>query len=619
MAISSAINIAVSGLAVTQRDTDVVAQNIAHSQQAGYTRRELTLADYVGQGGSIGLRGTVQRQIDKELQRQLTQATPTTSYADVQARFAARLDSMMGMPGESSSLSGAVSAFLDKLSALSTTPDSLTGRIEAVNQAKALATKLNQFSADIQQMRTEAEQAIADGVGRVNELTANIARLNTQIAAHRASGLDATSLEDSRDLSVKELSTWIDVQTREGANGHLSVFTRAGLTLVDGTATELAFDKQGTLSPGTLWTVDPTTRGVGTITTVTGGSPSVDLIQDGLIRSGKLAAYVEARDDTLVKAQNQMDALAAALADAMSGQDVGGTAATSGAQAGLDLDLAGLKAGNVVTFEYRDNVGGQTRTVSFVRVDDPATLPLDDDATQRADDTVHGIDFSSGMASVVTQIQTALGANFTVSNPSGSTLRILDDGALGAVDVTGLSARVTLSSVTGSTGLPLFTDGSGGTLFTDGLDGGPQRRGFASRIAVNDAILDDPALLVQYQSGTLAGDPARPNDLIDRLRRTSFVFGAETGVVAGDTTFAATVDGFANAVVSHWGMVSSDAQAAKDSQDLIQNNLETRFNDTSAVNVDQEMARLIQLQSAYAANARVLQVAREMLDALMRS
>ena len=56
-----------------------------------------------------------------------------------------------------------------------------------------------------------------------------------------------------------------------------------------------------------------------------------------------------------------------------------------------------------------------------------------------------------------------------------------------------------------------------------------------------------------------------------------------------------------------------------DAQSLVQNNLEARFNDTASVNIDQEMARLIQLQSAYAANARVLQVAQEMLDALLRT
>mgnify|MGYP001170121514 CR=1 FL=1 len=38
-----------------------------------------------------------------------------------------------------------------------------------------------------------------------------------------------------------------------------------------------------------------------------------------------------------------------------------------------------------------------------------------------------------------------------------------------------------------------------------------------------------------------------------------------------------------------------------------------------AVNVDEEMARLMELQNAYAANARVLSVVQELLDALMNA
>jgi flagellar hook-associated protein 1 FlgK len=37
------------------------------------------------------------------------------------------------------------------------------------------------------------------------------------------------------------------------------------------------------------------------------------------------------------------------------------------------------------------------------------------------------------------------------------------------------------------------------------------------------------------------------------------------------------------------------------------------------VNVDQELAQLVTLQNAYAANARVMQVVRELYDILMRS
>ena len=43
-----------------------------------------------------------------------------------------------------------------------------------------------------------------------------------------------------------------------------------------------------------------------------------------------------------------------------------------------------------------------------------------------------------------------------------------------------------------------------------------------------------------------------------------------------------------------------------------------RVADSSGVNVDQEMANLISLQTAYGANARVMSVVQEMIDTLLK-
>ena len=48
------------------------------------------------------------------------------------------------------------------------------------------------------------------------------------------------------------------------------------------------------------------------------------------------------------------------------------------------------------------------------------------------------------------------------------------------------------------------------------------------------------------------------------------------------------------------------------------NALQQRLNDASGVNIDQEMANLITLQTAYGANARVLTAVRDMLDTLLK-
>jgi flagellar hook-associated protein 1 FlgK len=618
MGLSSAINIATSGLALNQRETDLVSQNIARGDQAGYTRKRLISADFVGNYGTIGLRGVVQREVDLEVQRQVVGTLPATGYAGIQSRYASRLDQLMGAPGASTSLASSLSAMIESLQALATSPDSLTARLQASNQAQTMASRLNQMTSDVQEMRTQIEGQIATSVDRLNAQTAAVAGYNERIVAQQAAGQDTTALEDARDLAVKDIATLVDIDTRVAKNGQMTVFTKSGLTLVDAQAIKLGFDQTGTLTANTLYDTDPSKRMVGTITVGDASSSPVDIIADGYFRSGEIAGLVDARDRMLVEAQNQLDQFAASLASALSDKPVASTAASSGAQQGFDLDLTGLQPGNVMSLTYRDAATGRDQTVSFIRVNDPASLPLDGKVTANPDDRVVGLDYSLGFANVVTQIQNALGPNFTVANPSGQTVQILDDGATNRVDIKSLGARVTLAGTTGDSGLPLFTDGGGGTLYTGRLDDPPQLRGFAGRIAVNPAIAADPSLLVTWNGpATLAGDPTRPNALLDRLRTTQFEYGADTGIVAGTTSFTATISGFADSMINHWGAVAEEASAAKDTQDTMQANIDARYKESSTVSIDQELARLIQLQSSYSANARVMQTVREMLQTLM--
>ena len=51
---------------------------------------------------------------------------------------------------------------------------------------------------------------------------------------------------------------------------------------------------------------------------------TVDLIANNSIRSGKIAAYLDMRDNVLVQAQNQLDSLAATMAQALSDVTVAG-------------------------------------------------------------------------------------------------------------------------------------------------------------------------------------------------------------------------------------------------------------------------------------------------------
>jgi len=232
---------------------------------------------------------------------------------------------------------------------------------------------------------------------------------------------------------------------------------------------------------------------------------------------------------------------------------------------------------------------------------------------------VFGIDFSGGMASVITQINTALtGTGMTASNPSGTTLEILDDGAANTVNVDALSAVATETSLTaGSAEFPLFTDGA--AAYTGAITGtGSQLTGLAARIAVNPLVAADPSNLIIYQSGTPAGDSTRPDFIYQQLTAAAQAFSPTTGIGTVTAPFIGSIPTYLRQFISQQGEAASSADNLKQGQEVVLNSLQQRFNDASGVNVDEEMANLLTLQSSYAANARVVSAVKDMLDALMQ-
>ncbi len=66
------------------------------------------------------------------------------------------------------------------------------------------------------------------------------------------------------------------------------------------------------------------------------------------------------------------------------------------------------------------------------------------------------------------------------------------------------------------------------------------------------------------------------------------------------------------------GAQQQNATSALGTQQVIQNNLQSQVTSTSSVNMDTQLAQLVQIQAAYQANARVMTVAQAMLTTLMQ-
>ena len=618
MSLSQALSTSSAGLRTTQAALALVASNVANAETPGYVRKTLTQSTTAAGANGVSVRvAAINRELDVYLQRQLRTEASGGSYADMRAQFYSRLQRIYGEPGADATLETAFNDFASAIQALTTSPETPSARSAVISAAQVLTQQLNGMTNDIQALRSDAELGLSDAVTRANHAMSQIAAINRQLASNTSPDAAAATLLDQRDAYIDELSQLMDVRVITSDHNQVNVFTNSGIQLVGTQAAQLAFDSQGTMTAAAQWTADPATRTVGTLTLVTPTGGSVDLLASGAIRSGEIAAYVEMRDHILVEAQAQLDELAAAMASSLSDATVAGSAVTAGAQNGFDIDTAGLLAGNSIHLTYTDTATGQQHRVSIMRVDDPDALPLSNDATAQGGDTVIGVDFSAGMGAVTSALNSHFNGKVTFSNPSGSTLRILDDGAANNSTIDAVTATQTRTGFNGgSAELPFFTDV--GTPYSGAITAtGSQSVGLAGRLSVNAALRADPSKLVLYQAGTPAGDSTRPDFILSRLIDSSITFSPSTGIGARESPFSGSLSSFLRQAVSVQGEAAANAASLAAGQEVVVNSLKSRVAEGSAVNIDVEMANLLSLQSAYGANARVMSVVKEMLDSLM--
>jgi flagellar hook-associated protein 1 len=615
MSINQALSAAVAGVNVTQQALSVISGNVANANTPGYVDESVNQVE-VGISGQTGAGVDVtgvNRDLNTLLQSQLWTETSGGSYADTTAQLYQQLQQIYGTPGSSTSFDAIFNNFTSALQSLSTSPSSYSAQSAAVSAAQGVAQNLNSMTAGIQQLRSQAEAGIANGVQTANTALQQIAQINQQLIAASPDSSTAT-LEDQRDQDITQLSQLMNVNVVQGSNNQISVFTGTGQQLVaSNQAAQLSFNGVGTLTATSQWSANPSQDGVGTITLTSPGGVTTDLVATNSIQSGQIGAYLQMRDSILPQAQTQLDELANQMSQAFSNQTTSGTAVTSGSQAGFSVDVGALSAGNTVQLTYTD-AQNNSHTVTVVALGAGGTLPAQ---PANATNPTVGVNFSAGMGSVVSQLNAALGTNLQFSNPSGTVLQVLNNGAGNVVN--SLSATSTVTSLqSGSPQLPLFTDD--GQPITGAItSAGSQTTGLAGAIQVNQALIASPSALTAYAANTASGDPTRPNFLLNQINNAVLTYSPTTGLGTSATPYSATLSQYMSAFVSQQSQAANAATNLQQGQDTVLTALQQRFNDQSGVNIDTEMSNLITLQNAYSANARVMSTVQQMMSALLQA
>ena len=142
---------------------------------------------------------------------------------------------------------------------LSTSPDSQSARISAVDAAQTMAQTLNATTQGIQSLRANAEMGINDSITTANNAMAQIAFINNQLQNNGKTDAATASLLDQRDQYITQLSSLMDIRTVVNNLNQVTVFTNSGVQLVGTEAAQLSFNPQGTITPNTLYNAtDPT-------------------------------------------------------------------------------------------------------------------------------------------------------------------------------------------------------------------------------------------------------------------------------------------------------------------------------------------------------------------------
>lgn len=304
-----ALKAAQSGLLAHQAALDSVANNIANVNSPGYSRKIVQLEQRVVAGTGAGVQiSDVVRRVDEGLLKSLRLEISQFQALDVQTNYFDRVQETFGAPGDNTSIAHIFEEFTNAIETLAVSADRTLEQNDVVRWGQNITLKLQDMSNAIQDLRLQADKAIADIVERINQLTTRIGELNNNIISNGTVGRDVTDLRDQRDAALDELSSLIDIRYFFRSDGDVVVFTSAGRTLVD--------NQPPTLSHSPAASVTPTTThaegdfGGLFVSENTGNNDITDEV-----RGGQLFGLIELRDEILPNLQSQLDNLAGTLRD----------------------------------------------------------------------------------------------------------------------------------------------------------------------------------------------------------------------------------------------------------------------------------------------------------------
>jgi len=547
-------------LMAQQAAMNTSGHNIANINNEGYSRQRVDLQaqhPYRSRFGSgVDLTG-VERVTDHFLNQRVIGEQSRGAEIGVREDGLRRIENLMN-DQEGAGLRHAMNEFWSAWGGVANNPEDELQRTDLANAASTLARRINGMSHDLDTLRREFNGRLSERVSRVNQLAKEIANLNAKLQQVDRGHGEGNDIRDQREAALKELSKIVQIDWMENDQKVINVTIGRGFPLVHGrTANSLEASLKGADTP--LYSVrgiDP--KGI-----------SQDLTHE--LRSGELAELISLRDDTVPGYSRRLDALASELALRINRLHATGT--------GLNSSFSELRSSFALKPDARNRPLPLLRKGMFrMQLVSPKgdILKTYEARIDAGKDT---------LADVVKRINDAVG------DPNVLKAAIESDGSM-SIQAGGGNRFVLGQDDTDLAVLMGFND------FFETLKG-------ASDFHVNPRLVERPTA-ISTGKGLLPGD----NSVALAIQNLQYA-----PTMDGDSI---TFDEFYNGMSADLGLQINRAQNDKKSQDLIVDQFQKLRDEVSSVNMDEEVAEMVQYQRGFDAAAKFISTVDDMTKTVIQ-
>ena len=643
------MQIGVSGLRTSQKQLDVASHNITNVNTPGYSRQVVEQKtdnaqwngnNYYGTGAYID---NVSRAYDQFAARELTLSTTQLEEANVKQQHLAMLDDFTSKSAVNSVNS--MNDFYHSVRSLADNPSDLGSRQTVLEHANQAAVNLNNSHETLTNIRTDVNQQLSVSLERVNALGQELAAVNTSLQQQSSSD-GSNDLFDQQRTLINELAkyTQVTVLADKGSLAN-TVIIGSGDTLVSGvTASQLKLiDGDPDIANKQIALIN--------------GNNSKPIKSDTI--GGSLGAMLTVRDDVIDKSLDQLGQMAIGFASQMNDLQ----------QQGVDLN--GQQGQALFNDINNPNAMSQRALKPFgsssdisVKIDDINQLKIGDYQLV-SDATSHTLIDQQGNKTALTanakgKFEAKVdGLEITINKPptlmAGETeTAIIQPLRRGAADISlaltdprGLAGHRQLTAIAAesNTGSATITKA---TAVPDNVAGRYQLQLNAAgdQITVTDLKNNAEVELAdnKYSSengATIAFKTSATTSIpvmtISANAAANDSFEIELGAQnsqGGNGNFLAMqqvqhqktmADGKSSVIdvfeslATDVGMLKKNADKLSEVNQLDFDSASERVSNLSGVNLDEEAANLMKFQQSYMASSRIMSVAKETFDTLMRA